>query len=273
MHYIIALLILACSLPTTAQPTYTKSTEFSALRVSYAALQSVLDKAGSLALTANGGSKPEREELELQAKELKLSLSGRQFVASPAKIPNQVDRLSYSYIAATGSPITQLELNFSGNRRDLTVRGSSADQVDALFATLSVDLTALSHPVGGGALQSFLGFPMIFFIILMGALNGWNWYWTRLRGYATVTLALIAALLLVVGLPLDQLLSGFLAVRGDPSPLVRYGAEISFLGLFLAVVGVPAAVLPFLGRRRTLDEQRAPLNLPKKVATLKNRRS
>lgn len=252
MRYFIALLILVWSLPSAAQAMYSKSTEFSALRVSYAAMQSVLDKAGSLASTANGGSKPEREELVLQAKELKISLSGHQFLPSPAKVPDQFDRLSYSYFAASGSPITQLELDFSGYRRAFTVRGSSADQVDALFAALSADLTALSHPVGGGAFQSLGRFGLLC-VFVLGIMTGWNWYVLRSRAYAAVTIASIATLLLVLALPLDQLLAGFLAVKGDPSALVRYGAEISFLGLVLAIAGVPAAVLPFLGRSRIVD--------------------
>ena len=91
---------------------------------------------------------------------------------------------------------------------------------------------------------------MIWTLVVLGAMTGYNWYWTRSRGYAKFTIAAIAAILLVVALPIDQLLAGFLAVRGDPSVLVRYGAEISLIGLLLAVTGVPAAVQPFLIRRR-----------------------
>ena len=114
MRYVIALLIFAWSSLATSQPMYSKSTEFSALRVSYASIQSVLDKAGSLVSTANGEAKPEREELVLQAKDLRIHLPGRQLLASPAKLPDQIDRLNYSFFATSTSPITQLEFEFSG---------------------------------------------------------------------------------------------------------------------------------------------------------------
>ncbi len=252
MRHILALLFLAWSSSSAAQAMYSKSTEFSALRASYTAVQSMLDKAGSLSSAANGGSSPEREEIVLHVRELKISLSGRQFLSSPAKVPDQIDGFNYSLFAGRGSPITQLELDFSGYRRVLTVRGSSADQVDALFATLSADLTALSHPVGGGTLQSFLGFAALALFLPLGVLTGWNWYVSRSRGYAAVAIGSIATLVLMLILPLNQLLAGFLAVRGDPSLFVRYGAEISLLSLVLAIGGIPASVLPFIGGRRSV---------------------
>jgi hypothetical protein len=250
MRHILALLALVWSLPSAAQAMYSKSTEFSALRVSYSAMQTLLDKAGSLSSTANGGSIPEREEVALQARELKISLSGRQFLSSPAKVPDQIDSLNYSYFASRGSPITQVELDLSGYRRVLAVRGSSADQVDAVFAALSSELTALSHPVGGGAVQSFLRVMMLTIFVPLAVATGWNWYVLRSRAYAAVAIGSIGVLLLMLILPLDQLLAGFLAVRGDPSVAVRYGPEISLVGLLLAIVGIPAAVLPFLSRRQ-----------------------
>jgi hypothetical protein len=51
-------------------------------------------------------------------------------------------------------------------------------------------------------------------------------------------------------LPITDLLAGFLAVRGDPTFMIRYGAEISFLGLMLSVLGVPLTVLQLVSNPR-----------------------
>jgi hypothetical protein len=251
MRTILTILTLIFAGPVFAQPLYSKSTEFSALRVSYAALQAVLDKANALAVSANGGAKPEREEITLRARELRINLPGNKLIASPAKVPDQIDQLTYSFAGRASAPIVQLELDLTEYRRTLTVRGSSADQVDALFAAISTELAAMSHPIGGGVLQALLGLPMLLTLSLVLLITGWNWYDTRAVGYGAVAIATLVALVIAATLPLDHLLAGFLGVRGEPSALVRYGAEISFLGLLLALVGVPAAVMPFLTRKQT----------------------
>jgi ABC-type multidrug transport system fused ATPase/permease subunit len=253
MRYILILFMLVWSSSATSQAMYSKTTEFSALRVSHTAIQSVLDKAGSLASTANEGLKPEREEVILQANKLIISLSGRQLLGSPAKIPDQVDKLSYAYFAASRSPISQLELDFSGYRRSLTVRGSSADQVDALFALLSADITALSHPIGGGALQTIISFVSMSVLLPLCVIASWNWYVVRSRRYGIVPIVLTLIIILVQILPFDQFLAGFLAVRGDPSMFVRYGAEITIFSITISILGLLPMLSPFLFRKQKAD--------------------
>ena len=250
MRRFLATLVLICAGSVSAQPLYSKTTEYAALCVSYSALQAVLDKAHSLASSANGGAKPEREELTLGARELRINLPGNNLVSTPAKVPEQIDQLKYSFIGGASAPIVQVELDLAGYRRTLTVRGSSADQVDALFATISSDLLAMSHPIGGTSLQRLLGLPLLWTLGVMLILTGWSWYVTRARGYGAIAIATLAAFALTVALPLDQMLAGFFGVRGDSSALVRYGPEISFFGLLLAFVGIPAAVLPFWKRKQ-----------------------
>lgn len=73
MRTILTIITLIFAGSVFAQPLYSKSTECSALCVSYAALQAVLDKANALAVSANGGAKPEREEITLRARELRIT--------------------------------------------------------------------------------------------------------------------------------------------------------------------------------------------------------
>jgi hypothetical protein len=73
-------------------------------------------------------------------------------------------------------------------------------------------------------------------------------WWFRNRRVTVLVPTVIVVVLLaaLLFLPINDLLSGFSVVRGDASFMVRYGAEISFWGVVIGVIGLGLALIPAL---------------------------
>lgn len=233
-----------------AQANYTKTAEIPPLRVSFTDLQSVLDKTEKLAANANANAKPRREEVAMKAGAIQVTIQGRLLAPPNAKVPDQIDSLTYTYSAPDQSPVTRVYFDFSDYRRTLTVEGPSPEQVDALFAVTREDLTNLSSGLGGSSIKILLGQPAYILLVLAMFLSGAIWYEKRSSKSLAVLLSAAAVMALLVTMPINDLLAGFMAIRGEPSFMVRYGPQMSFFGLLLAVVGVPISVLQLFGAKQ-----------------------
>lgn len=230
-----------------AQANYTKTTEIPPLRVAFADLQAVIDKTEKLVSSANAGARPRREELVLKSGVIQITIPGRTLALQNAKIPEKIDSFTYTYSMADRASVTQVSLDFSDYRRTLMVEGSSPEQVDAIFAATQEDLMNISSAIGGSGIKTLLGFPA--YLILM-TIMGWigsDWYSTRSARSLGILISAMCVMLLLALLPTASLLAGFLAIRGEPSFMIRYGPEISFIGLILAVVGIPLSVSQLFG--------------------------
>jgi hypothetical protein len=84
---------------------------------------------------------------------------------------------------------------------------------------------------------------------MIGGWVGADWYSRRSPRSLGVLISAAVVMLLLAVLPIDEILAGFSAIRGEPSFLVRYGPEISFISFILAVVGIPIGVVQLLGAR------------------------
>lgn len=244
-HFLVLCLVIVTP-PCWAQVNYTKTAEIPPLHVAFTSLQSILDKTDTLVSAANRDIKPRREELVLKAKDLQVNLPGNTLQPKGAKIPAQIDSLTYSYWAESPATITRVALDFGDYRRTITVEGTSPEQVDAIFATLRDELMQLSHPVGGTVLRSLLGIPANVLLFLFLGAAGADWLAKRHPGSLIVIAVIASTLLLLNILPISDLLSGFLAVPGEPSFMIRYGPQISFWAFLITVIGIPIAALPLL---------------------------
>jgi hypothetical protein len=251
MRTLIALVLFVFTDMASAQANYTKTAEIPPLRVSFTALQAVLDKTEKLVASANSGVKPQREELVLKAGAVRVTIPGRTLAPLNAKVPEQIEFLSYTYSTLNQSPVTRVDFDFSDYRRTLTVEGPSPEQVDAIFAAIREDLIALSSTVGGSGIKTMLGFPTYWLLMLIFGWSGSDWYSRRSQRSLATAAATASALLLLLVLPTGDLLAGFLAIRGEPSFMIRYGPEMSFIGLILTVIGIPFTVLQLLRPRDT----------------------
>jgi hypothetical protein len=163
MRYLVVLVLVLAAGLVSAQANYRKSAEIPPLRVSFSALQGVLDKTEKLAASANAGNAPRREEIVLTADTLKVTIPGRTLTPNNAKVPERIDSLTYTYSMVTEAPISRVEFDFSDYRRTLTVEGNSPEHVDAVFAAIREDLMHLSSALGGTGIKMFFGFPAYWF--------------------------------------------------------------------------------------------------------------
>lgn len=256
--------LAAYSYPALAETSYSKTVELPPLRISFSELQAVLNKGVSL-VTAASGSAPWREEMELRKGELRVRVTGHRLNPDELKLPDSVD--SFQYTASTGgsAAITNLAMDFTDYKRTLLVSGQIPEQVDAVFSALREDLLKLSTPIGGSVLKNTLGLTAIW--LLVGALIwlGATWLQTH-RRTLQLPIAICAALLsTILLLPTGDLLAGFSAVRGDASFMVRYGSEISFWGLVLAVVLAPLSFIPLFSR--AVPKTKATTKTPRRAQT------
>ena len=247
MHAIIlALLLLLLPGGATAQANYTKTAELQPLRTSFNDLQAVLSKVSALVTTANSGAQVRREELAIKSGAITVTLPGHQLVQTSARVPNRIDALTYSYSASDHAKISRISIDLADYRRIVTVEGPSPEQVDAIFAVLREDLQVISTPLGGTSLRIFFGFPAIWLLMAVLGWCGAAWYSEKAPVSLAISLSAVFLIILLVALPIDELLSGFWAVNGEPSFMVRYGPHMSFIGFLIAVVGVPLMVLQLL---------------------------
>jgi hypothetical protein len=104
-----------------AEINYFRSAELPPLRISFADLQKILDKSGSLMTTANSkeSSKSRREEISLYRGDQRVTLTGHLLNAEGARIPETIYR--FEYIAREDSPVAvrRIEMSFSDISRDL----------------------------------------------------------------------------------------------------------------------------------------------------------
>jgi hypothetical protein len=236
-----------------AQTNYTKSAEVPPLRTSFTQLQVVLSKASALTAAANAGASVRREELALKAGVVTVSLPGHNLVQTSARVPERIEGMTYSYSALDPARISRISIDLADYRRVVTVEGQSPEQVDAVFAVIREDLQAISTPLGGTGIRS-LGFPAIWFLLTVIGWCGATWYSKRTPVSLAISLSAALLVFMLVVLPFDELLSGFWAVSGEPSFMVRYGPHMSFVGFLIAVVGVPLMVLqlfPIQTRQRS----------------------
>lgn len=190
--------------------------------------------------TANSkeSSRLRREEVSLYKGEHRITFSGHTLNVERARIPQAIDRLEYSVSAEEPAAVSRIQMSFSNFSRELKVEGSSADQVDAVFSSLKDDLIDISSVVGGPLFTFYLfgALSLGMFLYIFSTL--FDWVKLKKRPlFAPLGLSVIAFILLWT-LPIGQMFKGFSAIQGDASFMVRYGPQISFLGLILSFVGI-----------------------------------
>jgi hypothetical protein len=246
-----AVLLSVCvSLATTS---LSNGSEFSqvrdlpALKMGATDLDAILLKAHSLIDAANG---PDDSGWEL----VKLSIDGQDIeiphlsLASSVAFPNEVFGFSYTYQQAD-KPISSVTIDLGDSLRRVSVRGGSADKVEALSKLLEKDFRRYSTAAGGLKFRRVAGIclSMLFLSSLM--ISGaycWN-----TRNYRALGMPICSAIgfLLILLVPWNRFLPGFaLYQRYSPFFLIRHAPQVLLLAVLVTLAGIPLSY--FLARRR-----------------------
>lgn len=243
----------ACSTSIFAEElVYTKTASLPPLRITYAELQTVLEKSVSLMASTNSVSsaRPLSEKLRLKHGESQIEITGHQLDGSRANLPKVATELSYTastpsrlFRDSENAPVASVSMTFYDFDRRLTVEGTRPEQVDAVFAALKSDLLALSSTLGGSTLRTMSGltiFILCFLILVYGSLY---WLSTRQRRLVPPILLACGGIGLLFVLPFELILAGFSVSKFDPSFATSYGPELSLLGVVLTLAAIPLSYL------------------------------
>jgi len=114
--------------------------------------------------------------------------------------------------------------------------GRSAEQVDAVFASLKNDFLALSSPFGGLSFRSDVGVIIFLICIIVTVIGVLSWFDIRRTSTVVLVAFTILTVTLLFTLPFEVILAGFSVSEFDPYFLNRYGAEISII---LWIISLP----------------------------------
>lgn len=276
---------------------FTSTEELPALRMKYSDLETVLNKASALANEANSEfvrstnfedvlkrkfdanilAKQDSKFLEEQRQhvferypkeEIVFTSGGDKQSLTPynfsklESLPDETYALNYDYSYDSDVyPITSITITFGDYRREIEIRGFSAQHVEAIKNTLRADFLKHSTVIGGAKFRYFAGL-----IALLVGLILVNIALSMLSGKKTLGWILLVCCGLffygLLSLPFDSWLPGFAIYREDPSFLVHYAPEIGFIGVLLGAIGIAIPFLP--GSRSEQEEPAAKKRTPKK---------
>jgi hypothetical protein len=220
------------------KPEYTRTRDLPALKMSFTDMQFVLDKAAHLLADANREAKESspHENLTLGTGPEEIKIEDHNFPAK-ARLPKAAYAVSYLYLC-NNAPVSTLQLTLGEYTRRLGVSGTAVDQVEAISAALERDLSQYSA-IGGPLLRDFVRvfLPVILFLIFIYT-AAYCIFERRWRNLGMPIFSLIG-IALILALPLKDLLAGFAMYQGEASSLVRYGPQIGFASLILAIAAIP----------------------------------
>lgn len=235
-----------------------KNTEFSQnrnlppLRLAAADLDTILLRTQSLIAEANGPS----AEQDSARESVKLGIRGHEIeiahfsLASSVAFPREIFRFSYSY-NRPDKPISSVIIDLGDYSRHVSVTGDAEDQVKATSNLIEKDLRRFSTPIGGASFRRVAGLCLaVVFLASIGVSGAW-WLQTRAYNVSGMLVCSVLGLLLVLLVPWDRYLPGFVLYQSySPFLLIRYAPYIAFLSLIATLVGIPLAYfLPRLRKR------------------------
>ncbi len=237
---------LAVGSATAQSASYTRSADLRPVRLSYTDFAAIAAKASTLIHSANASVAIERtaEGATVSDNRTTVSVSSHFEATSFASGPPVATEASYSYRADQTAPVYLVEIELSDFQRRVRVQGTSEAQVDALARSLLADLRNHQWYFGGSMFRTILGALLLSSAAFMPSLfskGGKVPLW--------VAVLAIALALCVFALPWKNWLPGTAVFAGDASLLLRYGPEVSFMGLVLGVVSLALSLRQIRHRR------------------------
>lgn len=243
------LLSICVSLATTSLSNgreFSQVRDLPALKLGATDLDAILLETHALIDAANGPEDSGRETV-------RVSIDGQDIeiphlsLASSVAFPNEVFGFSYMY-NQDDKAISSVTIDFGDSLRRVSVSGESADKVEVLSKLLDKDFHHYSTAAGGVKFRRVAGvcLSMLFLTSLMiSSAYCWN-----TRNYRALGMPICSAIgfLLVLLVPWNRFLPGFVLYQRYSPFFVRHVPEISFLALVAALAGIPVSY--FLSRNK-----------------------
>jgi hypothetical protein len=219
------------------------------LKLASTDLDTILLKTHSLIAAANGPS----AEQDSGRQSVKLHVRGHEIeiphfsLASNLAFPKEIFRFCYTY-HQSDKPVSSVSIDLGDSSRRISVSGQSADNVGTMASLLENDFRHYSTAFGGAKFRRVVGVCLL--MVFLTSLMVGSVYWWKTRNYSALGMPICSALglLLVLLLPWNRLLPGFvLYQRYSPFFLIRFAPQISVLALVATLAGI--ALSYFLSRK------------------------
>jgi hypothetical protein len=191
-------------------------------------------------------TKPLTETLTLGHGDLKLQVNGHRLDGFAPKLPAFSTELFYRAYAYSfdPAPVATVILYLDDSARRIVIDGQSAEQVDAVYATLKSDLLALSSQFGGPFIRAVLWCVMSLpFQILLVVPLVFAFVEDKKPRILPMLLGCIGFIIIYM-LPLADVFAGFYLCASNPSLLSRYAPLVAYLSFLIAVIGMLRWVVP-----------------------------
>lgn len=219
---------------------FSRTETFSPIRLTYDDMAVMIGRIHQFVTTANASVHSDnryREDMTIRGKLSQVRLEGDFSISGFAGAPEEAYSVRYLYSRDT-APISGVDIDLGDYRREVTVEGSSSDQVAALLSLLSEDLHSRETYLGGALFRIICGAILFGLAIVAPGVSPTTQ--TKVTRIALlITAALVAGAVWV--LPWERWFPGTAVYSANASFLVRNSALISFIG---TVAGLIALLSP-----------------------------
>jgi hypothetical protein len=220
---------------------FSENRTLSPLKLSSADLDTILHKIHAFIASANGpagndGSARESVKLGVRGHEIEIPHFS---LASSVAFPKELFKFSYIY-NQPDKPISSVIIDLDDYSRRVSVTGEAEDQVKATSNRIEKDLFRFSTTIGGAPFRRVAGMCLsVVFLASLGLSGAW-WWRTRTCSALGMLICSAVGLLLVLLVPWDRYLPGFVLYQSySPFLLIKYAPQIFFLSLIAALLGIP----------------------------------
>ena len=208
---------------------YSRTERFSPVRLTYEDMASLINRVHQFVTTANAPVSPDAyysEEMTLRGSLSQIRLKKDFSISAFIGAPDEAYSVHYLY-SRDSAPISRIAIDLGDYTREVTVEGSSSDQVAALLSLLSEDLRNRETYLGGALFRNICGALLLVLATIAPGVNFPSQTKTT-RIALLITAPLIAIAVWV--LPWDKWFPGTAIYAANASPLVRHSAIISLIG-------------------------------------------
>lgn len=250
-----SLFLIMCVASLAYAATHSRVAEFDTIRASHSEIAQLVSRVRAFVTKANfDDAEAARddfgsESLKFSDEKAELELEQDFDVEAISAGPKAVTRVVYSYYNSS-SPISQVIIELGDFDREVIVKGTAAEQVDALLALITADIRELEGGFGGYGDRALGGLVLWLLgtgVAISAAILPGVWRWIGLVGGLATQFSIWI-------LPWSSWLPGTLVRAENISFLEKNAALITFAGLLITAISVVVSLVMFFAKRKTPDD-------------------